>query len=196
MSSSVSIAASDITREGVSPVALGVTGSARGAGLQVLRRWSRKLHQFLAWLVIAPSVLIFSTGVLLLLRQNVAWIQPPAVMGTQAGLPEVGIDRAFEAARSVPEAGINSWQDLSSIDIKPAKGTLAFRAKNGYEVQVDGVSGAVVSAAPRRTSFLIELHQGTYFHPKAMTWWTLPVGLGLLVLSASGLFLLRRKRAG
>lgn len=177
------------------PAAHWVAGSPRGAGLVALRRWSRKLHQFLAWLVIAPSVLIFSTGVLLLLRQNVAWIQPPALMGTQAGLPEVGIERAFEAARSVPEAGITSWQDLSSIDIKPSKGTLAFRAKNGYEVQVDGVSGVVLSAAPRRTSFLIELHQGTYFHPKAMTWWTLPVGLGLLSLSVSGLFLLRRKKA-
>jgi len=185
-----------MTREEDLPAAFGSAGASRAEVLVALRRWSRKLHQFMAWLVIAPSVLIFSTGVLLLLRQNVAWIQPPAVMGTQAGLPVIGMDRAFEVARSVPEAGISSWQDLSSIDIKPAKGTLAFRARNGYEVQVDGVSGVVLSAAPRRTSFLIELHQGTYFHPKAMTWWTLPVGLGLLSLSVSGLFMLRRKRAG
>jgi uncharacterized iron-regulated membrane protein len=196
MSSFVSIVASN--RDTGPDASLGVSGPdfTRLAGLAGLRKLSRKLHQFLAWVVIAPSILIFSTGVLLLLRQNVAWIQPPAMMGTQAGLPVVGIERAFEVARSVPEAGISSWQDLSSIDIRPAKGTLAFRAKNGYEVQIDGLSGAVVSAAPRRTSFLIELHQGTYFHPKAMTWWTLPVGLGLLSLSVSGLFLLRRKRAG
>jgi uncharacterized iron-regulated membrane protein len=155
--------------------------------------WGRKIHHWLSALVLVPSVLVFSTGILLQLRQDVEWIQPKAREGRSPGLPSVTWDRALETVRNVEASGIRSWSDISSVDIKPAKGVMSFRAKSGFEVQIDATTGEVLTAGPRRTGFLIELHQGSYFHPRAMNWVFLPVGLGLLGLSLTGVLLLRKR---
>lgn len=189
MSNSASIVASDL----LPPSEVSEGGNSNAKARPLLRPWMRRLHHVVAWGVALPAILVFSTGILLLLRQSVSWIQPPSVMGSRPGIPVISVEQAFQAAKGVEAAGIQGWQDVTSMDIKPAKGTFAIRSRNGVEVQVDGVDGRVLSAAPRRTSLLIELHQGSFFHAKAMTWFFLPVGVGLLGLTLSGLFLLRRR---
>ena len=158
-----------------------------------LRAGGRKVHHWLAPVLLLPSLVIFSTGILLQLRQDIEWIQPKTRQGSVPGLPAVSWEKALENAQKVPDAGISSWQDLSSIDIKPSKGVLSFRTKAGFEVQLDSSTGDVLWAAPRRTGFLIELHQGSYFHSGAMTWVFLPTGLGLLVLALTGTVLIRKR---
>jgi len=158
-----------------------------------IKAWGRKIHHWVSALVLVPSVLIFSTGILLQLRQDVEWIQPKVRQGSTPGLPSIPWARAFESVRKVEAAGIRTWGDISSVDIKPAKGVMSFRAKSGFEVQIDATTGEVLTAGPRRTGFLIELHQGSYFHPRVMNWIFLPVGVGLLVLSMTGMLLLRKR---
>jgi hypothetical protein len=176
---------------------LGKTQStARMKGVN-LSRLARTGHTALAWFVALPSVLMFSTGVLLLLRQDWSWVQPRVQKGVSSGLPTLSIHEAFERVKAEPRSGLSveaPWSVISSVDVKPSAGILAFRLKSGIEVQVDGTTGAVLSAAPRRTSLLIELHQGSFFHPWVMKGLFLPVGLSLLGLWLSGITLMVWKK--
>jgi uncharacterized iron-regulated membrane protein len=163
------------------------------SGLMRLKSLGRKVHHWLAPVVLLPALLIFGTGILLQLRQEVEWIQPKTRLGSEPGLPQVSWAAAFDSVKSVPEAGMSTWEQVASIDVKPSKSVMSFRSKEGFEVQVDSATGAVLHAAPRRTSFLIELHQGSYFHSKAMTFVFLPAGVGLLLISLTGLLLIRKR---
>ena len=163
-----------------------------------IRFKSRKLHNTLAWLVAVPALLIFLTGILLQMRQEIPWIQPASQKGSTPGIPQISLTAAFDQAKAVPNAQITTWADLQSIDIKPARGTIHFRGTNGFEVQVDGATGEILSAAPRRTSLLIELHQGSFFHPLVMKWIFLPAGIGIFLLWLTGAFMMiqRGKQRG
>jgi len=170
---------------------------ARASSWIRVQKLSRRLHQILGWFVALPALLIFATGVLLLLRQDWSWIQPPTFKGERVGLPTLSVHEAFERVKNTPESGLtpdSGWDEISSVDIRPSKGVMSFRLKSGLEVQVDGTSGAILSAAPRRTSLLIELHQGSFFHPLVMKGLFLPVGISLIGLWLSGVLLLWKRR--
>jgi uncharacterized iron-regulated membrane protein len=148
-----------------------------------------KVHRWAAWLAALPALLILGTGLLLSLRQNISWMQPAIQQGTP-GLPTLSMTAAFEIARKIPEAGIDRWKDLKSIEVKPGAGVICLRAANGYEVQLDGGSGEILSVAPRRTAFLVTLHEGTFFHPVVRWGFIFPAALALLVLACTGIGLL------
>lgn len=150
---------------------------------------SRKMHRWLALGATAPLPIVVVTGLLLSLRQELPWVQPPALAGTP-GFPRISVAAAFDVARSVKEAEIESWKDLASIDVRPGKGTLAFRTKRGFEVQIDGADGRVLSAARRRTAWLIELHQGSLIHPWVSKGIFVPCAVALLILWFTGARLL------
>lgn len=158
-------------------------------------RWLFKsvnqVHRWGAWFAALPSLVILGTGVTLALRQASSWIQPPVQKGTP-GIPSLAIARAVEIAQTVPEAEVHDWTDVKSIEVKLAQGVLCLRVKNGFEVQLDGVSGKVLSAAPRRTTWLVTLHEGSYFHPWIRWGVFFPAGIFLLILSCTGIAMLLR----
>ena len=167
-------------------------------GFALFRKKSRSLHRWLSFFVALPAVLIFSTGILLLLRQEFAWIQPVSQKGILPGLPQRTIPELLERVSQDPkvrEQTVESleWKMISSVDYKPASGVYAFRFKSGLEIQLDGANGNILSVAQRRTGFLIELHQGSYFHPWVMKYLFVPVGVALLGLWLSGIVLLWKK---
>ena len=87
----------------------------------------RKLHRVGAILVLLPALVLFSTGVLLQLKKEVAWIQPPTQEGSAPGL-EVTWDEILEALRSVESAGVTSWDDVDRLDVRPGKGMVKVRS--------------------------------------------------------------------
>jgi hypothetical protein len=147
---------------------------------------SRSLHRRLAWLILLPSLVTITTGIVLLLRQDFEWIQPKARTGTSRELPTLPLAEALLRASAAAAPELKSGATLSSIDVRPSKGTFAFRYSDGLEVQLDGRDGTVLHKGRRRTAFLIELHQGTWFHSDFMKWVFLPSGVGLLLLWVTG----------
>ena len=93
------------------------------------QRLSRILHRRGAVIVVVPFALVIGTGILLLLKKDIDWIQPPTQLGSAAE-PSVTFDRILEVARTVPEAGISSWDDIDRIDVRPSDGMLKVRGKN------------------------------------------------------------------
>lgn len=150
----------------------------------------RKVHFWGAAVIALPVLVTVVTGLLLLVKKEVAWIQPP----TQTGhAPKVMAERTlaemFGKAQSVPEANIQSWADLKRVDVKPRRGIVKFVAQNNWEVQIDTATGSVLQVAYRRSDLIEALHDGSFFAGWTKLGLWLPAGLGLLILWLTGVYL-------
>lgn len=47
-----------------------------------LNKWTRKLHRWGALLTAVPLLLVIVTGLLLQVKKEAAWIQPPTMRGS------------------------------------------------------------------------------------------------------------------
>lgn len=162
------------------------------------RIWNRKLHRWGSISVAIPFLIVIATGLLLQVKKQVPWVQPVEQKGTP-GAPVVSLDALLQAARSVPEAGIQEWSDVDRMDVRPGKGLVKVIGKSRWEVQVDAASGAVLQTAFRRSDWLETLHDGSWFHPLAKLWLFLPSGVIVFGLWITGIYLfllpIRARRA-
>jgi len=149
---------------------------------------NRLFHRWGSFLIAAPVLLVIVSGIILLLKKESAWIQPPTQRGVSKDL-SVSFDDVLEKVRLVPEAEIENWNDVSRLDVRPSKGMLKVRAVNGWEIQLDSQSGEVLQVAYRRTDLIESLHDGTFFHNRAKLWFFLPSAVILLGLWLTGIYL-------
>ena len=149
---------------------------------------NRKWHRIGAIVAALPLLVVIGSGLLLQLKRESGWIQPPTRSGS-CSEPSVAFERVLESARGVPEAEIASWDDVDRLDVRPAKGVIKVRSKNRWEVQVDGASGEVLQVAYRRSDLIESLHDGSWFHDRAKLYFFLPAGIILLCLWVSGVYL-------
>lgn len=149
---------------------------------------NRVFHRWASIVIIVPLLLVIGTGVLLLLKKDIAWIQPSTQPGSTKE-PTISFERILAGARSVPEAGIEGWADIDRLDVRPSKGMLKVRSHNRWEIQLDAATGEVLQVAYRRSDLIESLHDGSFFHEKAKLWVFLPSALVLLLLLVSGLVL-------
>jgi hypothetical protein len=152
---------------------------------------TKKLHRLAAWTAGIPLLIISTTGVLLQVKSWVPWIQPPQKKGS-ATPPSINLNTLLKTAQSVPEAGVHKWNDIRTIDIKPSSGVANLRTRSDYEISVDLGTGKVLQAAPRRTSLLIQIHEGSYFGESIRYGVFLPAAILLVILWITGIFLLIR----
>ncbi|NQZ56491.1 MAG: PepSY domain-containing protein [Lentisphaeraceae bacterium] len=153
-----------------------------------LKRWTRKTHYWGALICAVPIIIVLVSGVILMFKKDIAWIQPESQRGTSK-VPSLSFEKILTIAQTVPEAEIKSWTDISRLDVRPSKGIVKIRSKNGWEVQVDNQTTEVLQVAYRRSDFFEALHDGSFFHESAKLWLFLPAGLILLFLWCSGMYL-------
>ena len=151
-------------------------------------KFNRVFHRWASVLIALPLLVVIGTGLLLMLKKEVAWIQPPTQQGSTK---ELGItfDQILAVARSVPEAEIEGWEDIDRLDVRPSKGMLKVRARNRWEIQIDGVTGEVLQVAFRRSDLIESLHDGSFFHDKVKLLIFLPSALILLLVWVTGIYL-------
>jgi len=152
-------------------------------------KWNRKLHRWGAILVAAPVLVIFVTGVLLQLKKEWAWVQPPTVSGTVENGLALTWEQVLEAVRQVPEAQVETWSDVDRLDVRPGKGMLKVRANNRWEVQLDTTTGEVLASNHRRSDLIEAIHDGSWFHDLAKLWIWLPTAVILCGLWGTGVYL-------
>lgn len=152
------------------------------------KRISRKIHYWGAIVIALPIIIVLISGLLLLLKKDIDWIQPPTILG-QGNVPTLNMDEIFEVSKSIPEAEISSWEDINRIDLRPSKGVLKVRSNNRWEIQIDHQTGEVLHLDYRRSDFIESIHDGTFFHDKAKLWVFFPASLILLVLWITGIYL-------
>jgi len=152
------------------------------------RIWNRRVHRWGAAAVAVPFLVVLTTGILLQLKKQLAWVQPPEQRGA-ALPPAISLPTILAAARSVPAAGVREWADVDRVDVRPAKGLVKVVTFTRWELQIDASTGAVLQAAQRRSDLLESLHDGSWFHPLAKLGVFLPAGIVVLVLWLTGIYL-------
>lgn len=153
-----------------------------------LRIWARKCHRWGAILVALPFLLVIVTGILLQLKKEWSWIQPPTARG-QGQTPTISLDAMLHAAKSRPEAGVQGWEDVERLDIQPNRGIAKIQARSRWEVQVDLSTGEVLQVAYRRSDLIESLHDGSWFHDRVKFWVFLPTAVVVLGLWGTGIYL-------
>jgi uncharacterized iron-regulated membrane protein len=151
-------------------------------------RLNRLTHRWGAILVLIPTGVIILSGIVLQLKKNSAWIQPPTQKGSSAEL-SLSFDQILAAARDVSEAQVETWDDIDRLDVRPGKGMLKVRCRNRWEVQLDTTTGEVLQVAYRRSDLIESIHDGSFFHDRMKLWLFLPSALVLVILWFTGLYL-------
>jgi uncharacterized iron-regulated membrane protein len=160
----------------------------------------RRVHYWGAAIAAVPLLIIISAGVLLQLKKQIAWVQPVEHRGTE-GEPGVTFDQLLALARSVPAAGVQTWNDIPRIEGRPQRGLIKLISANNHEIQIDLATGTILGAAHRRSDVIESIHDGSFFHDNAKLWVFLPAAFVLLGLWCTGLYLfllplgVKRKRA-
>ncbi len=150
--------------------------------------WTRKLHRWGSIAICLPLIVVISTGLLLQLKKQWAWVQPPTQTGNQ-GEMQLTWDQILEVSREDPNAGIDNWSDIDRLDVRPDKGIVKVRGKNRWELQLDLSDGSVLSSAYRRSDLIESLHDGSWFSGTVKLWVFFPNGMVLLGLWCTGLYL-------
>jgi len=149
---------------------------------------NRKIHNWASILIGLPFLILLITGILLLLKKDVAWIQPPTKEG-KGTIPSISFVELLSSIRQVEELGVKSWEDITRIDIQPHKGIAKVSTKNSYEAQVDLENAKVLQVAYRRSDLIESLHDGSFFHKKAKYFYSMPVAIVLLLSLVTGIIL-------
>ena len=122
-------------------------------------------------------------------KKQSTWVQPAEMRGTGTS-PAIDFDGVLAAVKTVPGMNVRSWDDVNRIDVRIAKGVAKVWLMNGYEVQVDLGTGAVLQTAYRRSDLIESIHDGSFFAGD----WTklglfLPAGIVVLLLWLSGMWM-------
>jgi hypothetical protein len=166
-----------------------------------LSRQSRVFHRWGSIIALLPITIIIFSGIVLQLKKVSSYVQPPTQSGSGTE-PAIDFDRILEVARTVPEAKIETWEDVDRLDVRPSKGVVKVRCKNRYEVQIDAETAEILQVAFRRSDLIESIHDGSFFNEHFKLWVFLPAGIVLALLLVTGVhlfflpYLARRKRVG
>jgi uncharacterized iron-regulated membrane protein len=156
----------------------------------MMRQW----HRWLALITLPAFLIIVLTGCLLQIKRWIPAIQPESKKSSVGSLEKisspVGWEKILSAVKGLPEANVQSWNDVKTLDVRPALGVARVRTKSGYEVQVDLATGESLSSAMRYSSLLIEIHEGAFFGDFIRNKIFVPTAFLLIFLTFSGLVLL------
>lgn len=153
-----------------------------------LTQFNRVVHRWGSLVVAVPVLVVLLSGLILLLKKEFTWIQPATQKGNSKELL-LGFDEVLAIVKTVPEACIESWDDINRLDVRPSKGMLKVRAENSWEIQIDTQSGEILQVAYRRSDLIESLHDGSFFHDKARLWVFFPSAVVLLGLWLTGIYL-------
>jgi uncharacterized iron-regulated membrane protein len=136
----------------------------------------RKQHRYVAVVILLPLIMVTITGIMLLLRNQFEWIQPTTVKVEKT-----------EGPLLTPEAVMKlAGPGVEQIIYRPGKNNISVRMKDQVEIQYNAQTGELLKSLPRRSGFLIELHQGSWMGPWGQYFIHLMAGVGLLFLIVSG----------
>jgi uncharacterized iron-regulated membrane protein len=150
---------------------------------------NRKVHYWIGFGAALPVLVMIVSGLLLQAKKQSTWVQPAEIRGTGSS-PAIDFEQVLAAVKTVPEMNVQSWDDVNRLDVRIAKGVTKVWLMNGYEVQVDMGTGAVLQTAYRRSDLIESIHDGSFFAGD----WTklglfLPAGIVVLLLWLSGMWM-------
>lgn len=154
------------------------------------RRDFRKIHRWGAILVALPFLIVLITGLILQVKKEFSWIQPPSQKGSVSyQTPDIGFQKILDISSSDQQAGITSWEDIDRLDVRPDDGIVKVRSVEGWELQIDLGTGETLSSIKRRAELIESIHDGSWFHDQAKLWIFLPSAIVVTILWITGIYL-------
>jgi uncharacterized iron-regulated membrane protein len=153
-----------------------------------VRIWTRKIHRWAALITALPFLIVIVTGILLQVKKEYSWIQPPTTRGVST-TPTITFEQILEAVKTVPEAEVQSWQDIDRVDVRMKDGVAKVQCKNRWEVQIDFTTAELKQTAYRRSDFIETIHDGSWFHDSAKLWIFLPSAILVFLMWVTGVYL-------
>jgi uncharacterized iron-regulated membrane protein len=150
---------------------------------------NRTLHYWGSFVVALPLLVMIGSGLLLQTKKHWTWVQPAEQRGTGSA-PAIDLEGVLGAVKQVREHGVQSWDDVNRIDLRPGRSVAKVWLNNGWEVQVDLGTGRVLQSAYRRSDLIEAIHDGSLFGGDWIKLGLfLPAGLVLLLLWLSGMWM-------
>ena len=154
------------------------------------QRLFRNMHYWLSLAVFIPCGVIFVTGTLLMLKKDIAWIQPETQTGMVTNtIPSVSYEELLAVAMAQPELNVTSWMDIDRVDIRPDKGIAKIHTKTGWEVQVDTETGSAMQTSFRRSEAIEAIHDGSFFSSEMKYFVFLPASVLLVIIWLTGIYM-------
>ena len=151
---------------------------------------NRRLHRWGAIAVALPFLIVIASGLLLQLKKQLDFVQPPEQKGAAATLATtLTLPQILERAQQVPAAGIRSWADIDRIDIRPSKNMMKVVSMTRWEIQLDLGTAEILQVAYRRSDLIESIHDGSFFHPLAKLGVFFPTGVIVFGLWLTGMYL-------
>lgn len=146
------------------------------------------LHRWLGVGMGLVLLLSATTGFLLLLKKDFAWIQPPVVKGVPAPVEQLqSLQAVYGAVFALGLPQFRSEADIARVDFRPAQRVHKVVSVHDHlEVQVCASTLRTSGPNPRWSDWLEELHDGSWFGSFAHGWVMPLAGCVLCFLSLSG----------
>ena len=122
----------------------------------------RQIHYWATLFVMVPLLIMTLSGIILMLKKQSSWIQPPTVRGTEK-TPTLFFSTMLDSLKTVPDVTVENWGDIKRIDVRPSKGMAKVQLANQVEVQLDLATGQILQVATRRSDMIEDIHTGSYF---------------------------------
>lgn len=157
-----------------------------------------KLFKFLwsthKWTGIVLAVVFLNiavSGFFLLNKKDYDWIQPPTQSGAAGEVSAfISPQRLFEIVFAQEHPDFKTLADVDRVDFRPAKRVHKVRSVHNYaEIQVDAVTGDVLSTAIRRSDWFERLHDGSLYGAWVHDWLMPLVAVSLVFMVCSGLYI-------
>src|SRR5687768_13126099 len=150
---------------------------------------NRKVHHWASFFVALPLLVIIASGILLQMKKQWDWVQPPEIRGTGT-VPAIGFEQIMATLKNTPSLDVAGWDDVSRVDVRADRGLAKVTLHSGWEAQVDLGTGRLLQTAYRRSDLIESIHDGSFFAGD----WTklglfLPAGLTLLLLWGTGMWM-------
>ena len=126
------------------------------------QRSSRQIHYWGAIIAAIPVVIILGSGLLLQVKKEFEWIQPPTQKGAEAKL-SLQFDEILQIAKQDTNTKVESWDDINRLDVRPSKGLVKVRTRSDWEIQIDTSNGEILQSRYRRSDWIESIHDGSFF---------------------------------
>lgn len=157
-------------------------------------RWLRRIHRWMGIPLIIFFFIIGITSILLAWKKKVELLPP--TLGTKIENGEWISPTEMVRIAELEMEKLGESPEVDRIDIRPDKGVAKVTFKAHFtEVQLDGLSGEVLSIETRHSDWIEKVHDGSivdYYlggdEATKLTYSTL-TALGLILMSLSGFYL-------
>ncbi|WP_350301373.1 PepSY-associated TM helix domain-containing protein [Peribacillus frigoritolerans] len=154
-----------------------------------LYQLSRKIHKWTGLVLSVFFMFIAVTGLVLVYMMPLG-VADELRTGKEASPDQaIPMEKVVSIATSQDLPGADSVEDIFRIEYRPSANVYQVRFHNGQGVQIDVSTGKVLSTNPDYSTFLITLHDGSFFGD----WYRYSIltmtGLSLILLSFSGYYM-------